>query len=222
MSTVALGYCHHDTFLDPGFHTSVVSMILQDRGRTIKEVISLPSGPIIYTARNIITNRFLRLGFDYLLMLDADMVFDPTIHEQLIRTSRRHNDAVVGGLCFAYNQVHGTFPTMYRFLDGSEDLLTRATDIPADGETVPVDATGGACLLIPRTALSSFVQWKHDPKVDELIFPAPTHQYDQDQLFCMEMRRRGVPVVVDTSVRPGHAKRYVASARDFEAQMGRL
>lgn len=215
MATAALGYCHHEMFVDPGFSTSVVSMVLQDRGRTIKEAIILPSGPIIYTARNLITNRFLRLGFDYLLMLDADMVFDPDTLNRLILTSQRHGDAIVGGLCFAYSQVHGTFPTMYKFIEGSEELLTRATGVPQNGEIVEVDATGGACLLIPRKVLKHLVP---TGEADSLIFPPPTHQYDQDQLFCIEMRKRGVPIVVDTAVRPGHAKRYVATVYDWNWQ----
>ena len=101
-------------------------------------------GALVDKARNESARvMMLDAGAGYLLMLDADMTFDPTIVEMLLATAYRDCPwaDIVGGWCPLRGEPY--LPTMDTGTGQWESL------IPNQGP-IEVIRTGGACLLIKR------------------------------------------------------------------------
>lgn len=200
------------------------------------------SGAQITKSRNRVVRDFLELeGIDWLLMLDADMTFDPDLIERLVDAAHPTLRPIVGGLCFAYmaGQSRQVWPTLYAHVPGSE-RLRRLVTYPQD-TLIPVGATGAACLLVHRSVLEGmrdarlpdgqprfkppFV-WFDETKFVEKENGVPVWEtadvYSEDITFCLRAQACGFPVHVHTGVRLGHDKDMVVDEDMFLAESASL
>ena len=114
-----IAYCHPGTVAGD-FAASLTRLLLHDRetyGR-IRGIISMESGPLIASARNQMVARFLEDADEpeWLLMLDADMVFEGDVLDELISAAEQYTSPVMGGLCFS-GRGGRVSPTMYKIVD---------------------------------------------------------------------------------------------------------
>ncbi|HWD97376.1 MAG TPA: hypothetical protein VG246_13225 [Acidimicrobiales bacterium] len=173
------------------------------------------SGPRIGHARNSLVRSFLTKEswseVEWLLMIDADMIFTPDALEHIFDGVRSEEGKIVrplvGGLCFGGGS--GTIiPTMYRFVDpdtndGSAVMVVNAW---AEDEIVEVDATGAAFLLMHRGVLESMKSSYPEPCPWFAESVYKTQEFGEDWTFCMRARQLGFPIYVDTRVKIGHMK----------------
>lgn len=111
------------------------------------------------------------------------------------------------------------FPTIYIYGDEGVRMVT---DYPLD-QLVQCHATGGHCILIHRRVLA-------DPKWLDDKHPQPWFrmgfreggEVSEDQFFCMKAGALGFPVFVDTSIKTGHVKTFVADEDLYLAQRAAL
>lgn len=181
-----------------------MSVVDCDRHSRLGQIGSIVAGPRIGENRNRMVDAFATTDFEWLWMVDADMVFAPDALERLLAT--KHH--VVGGLC----RTSEGKPTMWRFTDGLDTERVEAWD---DGDIVEVDATGTGCLLIHRSVLSR-MKAKYASLESGAENPYPwfidglcSRKGDplgEDTAFCVRARGLGIPIFVHTGVKVGHVK----------------
>lgn len=143
-----------------------------------------------FRARNELVERALSGGYDWLLMLDDDMLPPPDLFERLAR----HDLEIVGGL---YWQRQGAqLPVVMRVPAGGlrpEFLTDEALEITRPG-LYCVDVIGGGCVLLKTRLLRS---------LNQPVFWPDVH-LGTDIGLCLRLRQLDIPVYIDTSVRLGH------------------
>lgn len=203
------------------FCDSLAGMLLHDRKfQRIKTSMSMMSGPRVAEARSQLVEKFLvDCDEDWLLMLDTDMTFEPDLCDRLLKSAKKVEADVIGGLCFAGHSWR-MFPTIYELytMDDGMAGVRPIRDYPRNA-TVKVGATGGACLLMSRSILKRMTApWPKGfgttPSGKQNVYPwfveggtnpngAP---FGEDCAFCMRVNAMDGGVYVDTSVKLGHLK----------------
>jgi GT2 family glycosyltransferase len=191
--------------------------------------INLQSGPRIAEARSQVLESYLNAAMykdgEWILCVDADMVFTREDVRTLISAADPIDRPIVGGLCFAGYSPETMYPTLYSLTeeDGSW-AMDKVTDYPKDA-MVKVGATGAAFLLCHRTALYKIYNaFKNlpDGKLNSYPWFVEGHvdhkgrQLGEDVAFCMRANAVGLPVYVHTGVRIGHRKNWVLTEQVYE------
>ena len=216
---VFVGYLH-PADVSAAFHKSMCELLLFDAvgPRRIVGGGGRYCSANVSKGRNEIVESMLASPADWLLMLDSDMVFEPTLIEDLLNEADPDTFPVVGGLCFGI--ADGLlFPTLYGLTKDGDRLRTvRYNDVP-ENAMFQVAATGAACLLVHRRVLEA---------VKERAFNAAFPWFQETELhgepcgedftFCLRAGQCGFPVHVATSVLVGHHKSQVLTFDMFKAQ----
>jgi len=170
--------------------------------------------------RNQIAREFLdRTDGEWLFMVDTDMGFGPDTVERLVAAADVVDRPVVGGLCFALRRVEagdhhgerfGIVPTMYRLVETADEVgFAPIPDYPRDA-LVGVAATGAACLLIHRSALTAVQDADGGGWFDPIRHPTGDHGrprwFSEDLSFSVRLARAGIPLYVHTGVTTVHHK----------------
>lgn len=152
---------------------------------------------------------------EWLFMVDSDMGFAADTLERLIAAADPADRPVVGALCFAhktearasfYGNRYRCVPTLYQFVDTGEKVgFTPMLTYPRD-QLVPVAATGGACVLIHRTALEKVRAKYGDTWFDPITHPTGPTTFSEDLSFCLRLAGVDLPAFVHTGIRTTHDK----------------
>lgn len=223
--SATLAYCHPGT-VSGDFAASLTRALLTDRQRNgrIQSVVNMESGPLIASARNQMVAHFLEnTDSEWLLMLDADMVFQGDTLDRLIEAAEEKDAKVVGGLCFS-GRGGRVSPTMYRIVSKGDATtpgqIATFEEWPQNA-VVPVDATGAACLLMHRSILEQMAAgW---PGVSPWFFTSVhgVTEYGEDFGFCIRVHLLGHKVYVHTGVEVGHVKKHIIDVDDFNRYKAR-
>ena len=219
--TVAVG------FLDPGewshcFGQSLIDLYLTDaftskrmvpHGKQLRD--HCQAGGIV-AGRNGIAQKFLdATDCEWLFMVDSDMGFAPDTVDRLIRSAHSDKRPVVGGLCFSlrresaaefYGTKYVVVPTCYEFVEMSTEVGFRSIIDYERDQLIEVSATGAACLLVHRSALSKVRAKYGDHWFDHITHPTGPTTFSEDLSFCVRLAACDIPLYVDTSVRTTHDK----------------
>lgn len=190
--------------------------------------ISFQTGPRIGEIRCRMVHHFLTHELinraDWLLMVDADMTFEPSLVEDLLAHADPKEVPIIGGLCFAGGHAGGkAYPTIYREIDeGDNHVAVEPVDDYPPNRLVKCGATGAACLMMHRNVLTAMMRpWPkgYGTLEDGRVNPYPwflegTTDYKgrplgEDVVFCRRARSLGFPIHVHTGVKLGHVKTYV-------------
>jgi hypothetical protein len=220
---ITLGYCSPGS-VSTRFSDSVIDLMMADS--RVSGRVSVICGPRIAAGRTDVITSFL--GFkdrpEWLLMLDADMVFDTEIVERFLQASHEKLRPVVGGLCFGGGRVGQPFPTLYQLIDPGKNQgkVTKVLEHYPKNALCKVDATGAACLFMHREVL---VQMKDKfgtmpdghknphPWFAETIYKG--HEYGEDWTFCMRLQQMKIPLYVHTGIKLGHVKTHLYDEQFF-------
>lgn len=155
---------------------------------------------------------------EWLLMVDADMMWPPDAVERLLADADPGATPIVGGLCFGATDSM-LWPTLY---DLSEDehgpTFVRYTTWPMDS-LMRVGGTGAAFLMMHRAALervrdagfSTVWPWFQETEL-------AGRAIGEDLTFCLRAGLLGLPIHVHTGVRIGHVKATLLHADRYLAQ----
>lgn len=232
-------------FISPGevaarFTDSLAELIRVDAhgSKHIVGTISLRSGPRVAEARCQVVDAFIlhHPDAEWLLMVDADMVFDPDILDRLFEVADAGHAPIVGGLCFA--GVHGgkVYPTIFRLFneDDGHVALEPVDEYPVD-DIVKVGATGAACMLVHKHVFGAMRRpgpaagEQFDPQVHgfgtlpngrnnpfpwfaEGLTTSKGIPLGEDIAFSRRAMALGIPMYVHTGVKVGHCKEWVITA----------
>ena len=146
------------------------------------------SGTLVYVARNRIAYRAIQRGYTHVLWLDSDMVFNADIFEDLCFCGKEV-------VCGAFVSRKPPFrPCVYT------SIADPANMEPVEyfgSEPFRVDGCGMATVLTSVKALKTVLD------TCGTIFH-PTEDYGEDLAFCDRLKRCGIEIWCDPTVRPGH------------------
>ena len=153
--------------------------------------VKVQRGNFVSENRNKIVEDALKTEAEWIFFLDDDLLFEPNCLNKLLE---RNVDAVVG---LSLRRSVPFFPLAYR--GQKED--GRCTPITLTSETsglIEIDAATAGGLLIRRNVFE---------KMQEPYFKMaqiPGSDAGEDLWFCMNMRKAGFKLWLDTDVRFGH------------------
>ena len=177
---------------------------------------------LIYDSRNIFAAKAITDGYDRVLWLDSDMVFDPDMMERLMADMDAGDLDYVSGLFFRRRTP--TSPVLYRSIewqqtdDGLKSGAVPYRDYPAD-QLFEVGGSGIAAVLT-STRLLKAVWEAYGPPFNPLV------QLGEDLSFCWRAKQLGYRLYCDSRIKVGlvgptvydettylmQAKRYVPEA----------
>ncbi len=172
----------------------------------------------VSNSRNDLCRQFLDYDAEWLLFIDADMMFPHDAIERLVQGADATERPILGGLCFGVNKGV-LFPTLYVFHDGPNGPTTARVPQFPENAIIPVAATGAAFLLIHRRVLEAFLE-----RGFSAAFPffqeseLSGEPAGEDITFCLRAGTLGFPVHVDTGLHIGHHKSQVLTHDLFMEQ----
>lgn len=154
-------------------------------------------------ARETMANEAIRLGMDYLFMIDDDMIAPRRCFERIFDVMHGEKADIAAPICT--QRVHPFKPVMYRHkwleqVDGKKLLNEFIEDYTPDS-IVQVDGIGFGVVLISVPFLARIkAQMPHG------MFFSNT-DVGEDIWFCINARQSlNAKIVVDTSVKVGHLR----------------
>lgn len=226
---VVVGYLHGE-FVTQEFHHCYLGMFINDAwgAQQILNFAPQVSAVNISRARNqMVVDMLANEKAEWLLMLDVDAVFAPNTLQRLLAVAHETDRPIVGALCYQRRgktvdgkPVFDSFgtqeaeivPTMYQLNWEDDGTYTGYREVETFGRgLLEVDATGCHCLLVHRNVFEKIHsdhpyrwfredEWEGGPMVGEDIW------------FCLEARKAGFPIFVDTRVEAGHVKRVILTS----------
>lgn len=164
---------------------------------------------LIYNARNLLAKRAVDGGFDRILFLDSDMVFMPTLLQELSADMDEGREFVTG---LAFKRKNPVTPTIYKetgYTKEGKELIPYAlpmTEYPRNS-IFEVKATGLACSMISTDLIMKVF--------NEFGAPfSPQPGFGEDLSFCIRCEKIGVPIYCDSRVKVGHIAQTVVT-EDF-------
>lgn len=176
---------------------------------------------LVHDARNEFASRAITGGFDRVLWIDSDMVFDPDLLERL---SRRLDEGklMVSGLCF--KRVFPTEPVIYKAFEERVDPIQGEyiqpviyTDYPRLGD----DGLEGGLI---RVAGSGFGATMTDVGLLRRVWDkyGPPFSYyknlGEDMSFCYRVGQMGESIWCDPEVHVGHIGQMVFTEETYRGQ----
>ena len=165
--------------------------------RTVKQGVVDPmlvEGSLIYDSRDTIAEFALTNGYDYVLFVDSDMVFDKTDIESLVR----HDADIVSGLYVTRNGEN--MNVAYSKIITRRRFPFRAPKLIADNGVTgysEIAACGfGFCLIKTEVIKSMAKRYKS-------LFE-PFKGVGEDIAFCIRAHRCGYKIMIDRDVKLGH------------------
>ena len=165
---------------------------------------------------------------EWLLFIDDDMVFEAEAVGSLVASyhelkAQISEPIIVGGLCVRRYPPYQ--PTLFRARDMTEGPFNFIEDWQGM-DYVEVDATGAAFYLIEPDVFSAIMGGPFPSLMIRAgLHPWPFYEWTgtmgEDLRFCLNARRAGVRIFVDTRIQIGHIGPKVLGISDFYGQVAR-
>ena len=162
---------------------------LEDAG--VDTSLDILYGFRIDVQRRLLCEEAVRIGADYLLMVDSDVVLPSTALVDLLSPPA---DIVSGLVRIKSLRRKGDFAAVIPY---DENRFVEFQKMP-DPARFRIKRCGGACLMI-RTGILE--------KIEEPWFEyheESGHAISEDMWFCMQAEKAGIPIYADKRVKCGH------------------
>lgn len=174
-----------------GFAQSLA--MLQKGGH--ETAIMFQVGSLIYDARNKLAKEAIKLGAEYTMWFDSDMIFAPDTMLKLLE----HNAPIVSGAYFRRSP-----PYHLVAFDKCDTKNREWSDLPLPTDTVKCGGVGFGCVLISTQVLfdvaAKFKTWFD-----------PMNGFGEDLSFCWRARECGYDILLDPKVSCGHVGQIVVN-----------
>jgi len=152
-------------------------------------------------ARNRIVQEALKNNSDYVLFIDADMVFPA---DMLIRLLK-HDLDIVNALAFRRIKPH--YPCIFKFNDKEKTYET----VQYTTGLQKVDATGMPAILIKTDVFKKM----KEINPDKPWYYYRDNMFSSDLTFCENARKAGYKIMIDTDLKIGHIGTEVIVTEEF-------
>lgn len=177
--------------------------------------MDLEAGSLVYNSRENLAMRAIRSESDYILWLDSDMVFEPNLLADLLRSAQENKLDFVSGLYFKRRPPYGAciFKKIRMGLP-DESIAVDFDDYPKDS-LFEIDACGfGAVLMSTKLADDVYKNYRTGF--------IPLYGYGEDISFCIRAKKLGYKLYCDSRVKCSHLTRTVIDETTFEAFHNRI
>jgi hypothetical protein len=227
---VSIAYVH-DNEVSHSWHMSLMQLLGHEMqggcSHTLGAWLAMRCGTdALSDARNKSIAEFLdNKDSEWLLWLDTDMGFEPTLLDSLLEVASAEERPVVGALAFSWKEIGPDGMGGYRctprpvVLDwqtvGEESGFLGRSTYPVNS-LIQCGATGSAAILIHRTALERVRKEFGDNWYTRTPNPSTGgNLMGEDISFCVRLAALGIPLYVHTGVRTSHHKSVWISEPDF-------
>lgn len=175
----------HD-YMHMDFVNSLLALTKKLAEDGVEYKVKLHGGTLVYHGRDALATSAIDGGFTDVLWLDADMVFQDSIVEDLQFSGK----AFVSGIAHGRRPPHSSclFSEIY-------PGVKRFTEYPSN--TFKVAGCGFGCVLI-KTEILKAIKDRHGT----CFFP--TRELGEDLAFCQRVTEMGFEIWAEPSVRLGH------------------
>lgn len=170
-------------------------------------------GSLVYDGRNILADTAVREGFDRVLWLDSDMVFDPYLFLRLSEHLDLGREMVSGLYVSRKAPIH---PVIYKSIrrdpleNGFLPVAEAYSDYPRDS-LFPVAGCGFGAVMM-TTELLRRLQAAYG-----LPF-TPLPGFGEDLSFCLRVRELGAEMWCDSSIKLGHAGMAIYTEAEYRPE----
>lgn len=196
-----------------GFVQSLLALKIPE-GAQIRYGMILNS--LVYDARNALAAQAVKEDTDFILWLDSDMTFSPSLLVDLLADDKD----IVSGLCFRRRPPFS--PTLYKTLRADRERPERNAhekydDYPKD-TLFEVEGCGMAAVLMKTDVLRKITLHEFVPGKANMPPFAPILGYGEDLSFCVRAREAGCSIWCDSRVKVGHLGVVVIDEQAWEAR----
>lgn len=161
--------------------------------------------------RNKLVRMFLSSGVEWLLTVDTDIVWEPEDWDRLKRSALDNEAQYVSGTYMVANDP--PMPCAAVFKDDKFYTPLVSDESP---ELVQVSAVGAGFSLIHRDVFLKSADPGNDHEWYEHGRRAPNGQtLPEDYAFCSRVGEAGIPIWLNTKVRPGHVKSRIVGWKEY-------
>ncbi|HEX3551154.1 MAG TPA: glycosyltransferase [Candidatus Elarobacter sp.] len=181
------------------------------------------SGNFVPAQREMIVRNAIARGFDFLAMVDDDMIVPPDALELLLEALQADPSAAVAGALY-YSRDSARPMAVTRW--NSTDTTSAAIPAFGGGRVSEVDGVGFGCVVLRVAALRALAPpyFAAHLYVDEAA--RVVRQCDEDYLLCERLRANGARVLLHAGVRAPHFDRTAGTTApvrwEDEAETNRL
>lgn len=166
-----------------------------------KCVVVFQVGSLIYTSRENLAMGAVRMGADYVLWLDSDMMFAPDTLERLVADIEKVGEgAIMSGVYF--RRVAPFSPVAYDKLEIADGKTTWSDLKQIPDDIFEVEGVGFGCVLTPTNVFVDVAS-----KFSSLF--TPISGTGEDLSFCWRARQCGWKFYCDPSIELGHVGHHV-------------
>lgn len=170
------------------------------RADGIDYTLDIQSGTLVYLARERIAHRAINDGYDYVLWLDSDMIFSPSLFDDLMDNGKE----VITGVYHARRK--GFASCIFKCIDTTRGV-ERFETYPS--ETFQIDACGFGCIVTKSSVL-------RDVCVTYGECFTPMQSLGEDIAFCKRAKQLGHEIWCDPCVVCGHVGHIAIYPEDYE------
>lgn len=170
-------------------------------------------GSLVYDGRNILADTAVREGFDRVLWLDSDMVFDPYLFLRLSEHLDLGREMISGLYVSRKAPIH---PVIYKSIrrdpldNGFLPVAEAYSDYPRDS-LFPVAGCGFGAVMM-TTELLRRLQAAYG-----LPF-TPLPGFGEDLSFCLRVQELGAEMWCDSSIKVGHAGMAIYTEAEYRPE----
>lgn len=174
--------------------------------------VAFQSGSLVYDSRNMLGRKAIEMNADLVLWLDSDMVFEPNLLKDMVKTLQDNNLDMLTGVY--YRRVEPYTPVLFDEVTCYEMGAAKTTEFDEIPEGLfEVGACGFGCVLMKSEVLFSVMSKYRD------LF-SPIGRVGEDISFCWRARQCGYKVIADPSIKLGHASHTIVTKQFYEAYKG--
>ena len=178
--------------------------------------IGIEVDSLVYEARNRLTLAALDKGYDYILFIDSDMVFQADLLERLMADMKGGKEFVCG---LAFKRRLPTTPVILKSVEwapgnrehGIQHSVEYFEDYPRDS-LFEIGGCGFGCVLIKTSIIGEMAQYFGMSPF------TPMPYLGEDYSFCWRMKQIGKKMWCDSSVKLGHMGQHMFTEDDYLAQ----
>ena len=172
--------------------------------------ISFTMNSLVYDARNCLAKKACEEGYDRIMWIDSDMVFEPDLFERLSARLDEGFDFITG---LYFSRRMPIIPMIYSevacYLKDGRQIPTSVEyrDYPKDSLFKVQGCGFGGCMMITKMVLDLAEKYG-------LPF-SPILGFGEDLSFCQRATQAGYDLYCDSSIKLGHMSHCIVQETDY-------
>ena len=168
--------------------------------------MSFTMNSLVYDARNTLAQKACENGYDRIMFIDSDMIFNGDLYKRLSARLDEGYDFVTG---IYFTRRMPILPVIYSdvFMEDNVPTAVEYKDYPKDS-LFKVSACGfGGCMMTTKMLLDIATKYG-------LPF-SPILGFSEDLSFCIRAREAGYELFCDSTIKMGHKSHCIVNEEDY-------